>query len=242
MSNLTNQIILEIKALSDLSKIAMYTHFFRADEGDICFGDKFLAVKVPEVRKLVKKYFAQLSLEEIKVFLNSGYNEIRFFGLAVTSSQFYKTHDTNRRSELVSFLKSNISRINHWNLVDDISKVFGDYCLEVYDFDLIQDFSTNESIWVRRIAIVSCLQLIRTKNKEYLTLVLQIVTNNIGQTHEYVHKAMGWILREVGKLDENILIEYLHQNWHELAPVTRSYATEKLRLTRNTKLLFGSKV
>jgi 3-methyladenine DNA glycosylase AlkD len=123
--------------------------------------------------------------------------------------------------------------------VDTICDVFGKYCLEIGDFDMINRFSIDNSIWIRRIGIVACLQLIKTKNAHYLTTVIDIITNNIDQTHEYIHKAMGWVLREIGKYDEVVLIDYLHLHWSELAPVTRSYATEKLRLTRDVKILFS---
>jgi 3-methyladenine DNA glycosylase AlkD len=239
MSKLTDQILSEIYLLSDSSKIAFYTHFFRADKGDICFGDNFLAIKVPDLRKLIKKYYKELDLADLVDFLNSQYNDIRFFGQQIVSQKYKKSKSLHQRIEYIKFLQIHIASINHWNLVDTTADLWGNYYLEIYDFEMLKRFSLDKSIWVRRIGIVGCLPLIRTKNKEYLPLVLEIVTNNIGHPHEYIHKAMGWILREVGKLDEQILIDYLKLNWENLVPVTRSYATEKLRLTRDIKLLFG---
>jgi 3-methyladenine DNA glycosylase AlkD len=232
---MVQEILFELKALSIPAKIPMYTHFFRADPGDICYGDKFLAAKVPEIRKLVKKYYASLTFSDLKSFLANEYNEIRFFGLAVLSMQYFKTHNIDHKIVIVEFLKQNISAINHWNLVDDISKVFGDLCIETNDKKILEQFAIDKSIWVRRISIVACLQLLkRTGDIEF---VLTIISVNIGQTHEYIHKAMGWILREVGKSNEKALIRFLQQNWLDLAPVTRSYATEKIRKTLNIKSL-----
>jgi 3-methyladenine DNA glycosylase AlkD len=237
--NLPNQIIDEITALSEPSKIPFYTHFFRADKGDICHGDKFLAIKVPELRKLIKKYYKELELDQLGVFLDSPYNEIRFFGQQIVHEKFKKARSLDEKKLYVDYLTKHIASINHWNLVDTVCDVFGKYCLEIGDFAMLEKFSVDESIWIRRIGIVSCLSLVKTKHADYTPLVLEIISNNIGQTHEYIHKAMGWILREIGKYDEKVLIEYLQERWIELAPVTRSYATEKLRLTRDTKAMFG---
>jgi 3-methyladenine DNA glycosylase AlkD len=241
MSVLTDQILQEIHSLSRPDQIPFYTHFFRADKGDICYGDKLLAIKIPELRKLVKKYYKFLELEDLIVFLESEYNEIRFFGHQIVSEKYKKSQSIEQKEILIKFLTKHISSINHWNLVDTISDLWGKYCLEIYDFDIIKKFSIDKSIWVRRIAIVSCLQLIKTKNKEYLPLIIQILQNNIDHKHEYIHKAMGWILREVSKTNEDLIIAFLQQNWSKLPSVTRSYSTERIRKTRDIKVLFGAK-
>jgi 3-methyladenine DNA glycosylase AlkD len=238
-NKLTDQINSEIKSLSEPSKIPFYTHFFRADPGDICYGDKFLAIKVPAIRKLIKKYYNDLELADLESFLDSPYNEIRFFGQQIVREKFLKARSLDEKKVYVDYLSLHIASINHWNLVDTVSDVFGKYCLEIGDFTMLERFSVDLSIWIRRIGIVSCLSLVKTKHYNYTPLVLNIITSNIGQTHEYIHKAMGWILREIGKYDEKVLIDYLQDHWIELAPVTRSYATEKLRLTRDTKAMFG---
>jgi 3-methyladenine DNA glycosylase AlkD len=240
-TKLPDQIVSEIMAFSIPAKIPFYTHFFRADPGDICFGDKFLAIKVPELRKMIKKYYKELELSQLQVFLDSPYNEIRFFGQQIVHEKFNKARSLDEKKLYVDYLLQHIDSINHWNLVDLICDVFGKYCMEIGDFALLEGFSIDKSIWVRRIGIVGCMPLVKSKNPSYTRLVLQIITSNIGQSHEYIHKAMGWMLREMGKNDEGVLIDYLQTHWQELAPVTRSYATEKLRLTRDTKVLFGKK-
>jgi 3-methyladenine DNA glycosylase AlkD len=240
-TQLTSQIVSEIMELSVPSKIPLKTHFFRADPKDICFGDKFLAIKIPELRKLIKKYYKDLELTELSVFLDSPYNEMRFFGQQIVHEKFNKARSIDEKKLFVDYLIKHIASINHWNLVDTVCDVFGKYCIKIGDFAMLEEFSTDKSIWIRRIGIVGCVPLVKCKNPKYTPLVLEIITNNIGQSHEYVHKAMGWILREVGKNDEGVLIDYLQTHWIKLAPVTRSYATEKLRLTMDTKTLFDGK-
>jgi hypothetical protein len=123
----TNIILDEIKALSHPSKIEFYNHFFRADKGDICYGDKFLAIKVPELRKLIKKYYKSLELEGIQIFLDSEYNEVRFFGQQVIKEQYQASKSLDHRSILINFLFDNSKSINHWNLVDSIAPTIGDF-------------------------------------------------------------------------------------------------------------------
>jgi 3-methyladenine DNA glycosylase AlkD len=233
------QIIQEIHAISRPELIAFYTHFFRADEGDICYGDKFLAIKVPELRKVIKKYYKELELDDLPFFISLPYNEMRFFGQQVVSYKYKQTRDLDEKKKYLDFLIAHITSINHWNLVDSIADLFGNYCLQIGDYTMLKQFANDKSIWIRRIAIVACIQLIKTKNTNLIDISLQILDNNLTQSHEYIHKAIGWILREVGKVNEAVLIDYLQTNWDKLPPVTRSYATEKLRQTRDTKILFG---
>lgn len=241
MSKSTDQILAEIHLLSDPSKIAFYTHFFRADKGDICYGDKILAIKIPELRKLIKKYYKTLELADIKLFLDSDYNEVRFFGQQIIKEQYQATNSLDEKSILVKYLLQNSHSINHWNLVDGIAPTIGDFWLQTNNFESFIKYSTNSNMWLRRVSIVTCLALTKTKNNSYIPTILQVIDNNKTHPHEYIQKAIGWILREVGKLDEQSLIDYLKINWNVLSSTTRSYATEKLRATLDTKSLFASK-
>jgi 3-methyladenine DNA glycosylase AlkD len=207
----------------------------------ICEGDKLLAIKVPDLRKLVKKYYKELSLVEVEEFLESEYNEIRFFGQQVIFEKYKKAKTLDEKIEQFNFISKHISSINHWNLVDTIAGLFADYAIEMGQLETLVKYSLNESVWVRRIGIVSCIWLLKRKNPIYISKTLEILDNNLNHEHEYIHKAVGWVLREVGKADEKILIGYLHEHWSELRSVTKSYATEKLRLTRDIKNLFGGK-
>jgi 3-methyladenine DNA glycosylase AlkD len=245
-SELSNQRLLEeifnqILELSQKDKVKIYTKFFRANQGDICENDLILAVKIPELRKLIKKYYLDLSFMDIKYFLDSKYNEVRFFGQQVLKEQYNKTKSFDTKSEIINFLLQNHKSINHWNLVDGIAPTIGNFWIESNQLDQFIYYSQHESIWLRRISIVACLSLIRTKNKDYLNIVLEVLENNKSHKHEYIHKAMGWILRELSKTNEDLIISFLRQNWSNLSSVTRSYSTERIRRTRDIKLLFGGK-
>jgi 3-methyladenine DNA glycosylase AlkD len=236
----TKAILVEIIALSQPAKIDFYTHFFRADKGDICYGDKILAIKIPELRKIIKTYFKTLALEDIQFFLDSEYNEVRFFGQQIIKEKYQSTKSIDEKSILIQYLLQHSKSINHWNLVDGIAPTIGDFWLLTNNLKQFNIYSAQQSIWLRRIAIVACLALTKTKNKVYIPLILEVIDNNKTHSHEYIQKAVGWILREVGKLDERSLIDYLKANWSVLSSTTRSYATEKLRITLDTKTLFST--
>lgn len=233
-NKLTKQILSEIMELSDKDKIPFYTKFFRANKGDICENDKILAIKVPELRKVIKKYYSILSLDEITFFFQSDFNEIRFFGQEVVSQKFFKTESIDEKKVYIDYMLNNIDYINHWNLVDNLYDIFSSFCWETKDYSILESLHKSDSIWRKRIAIVSNLFLIK---KGKLDLAIKYIDDDLEHKHEYIQKACGWILREIGKKDEKKLILFLQQNNNRISSITRSYATEHLRKTFNIKEL-----
>ncbi|MGL4759660.1 MAG: DNA alkylation repair protein, partial [Patescibacteria group bacterium] len=211
--SLTEKIKTEIFDLSRKDKIEFYTKFFRALPGDICEGDKLLAIEVPKLRKLIVKHYKDLSSEEIKDFINSEYNEIRFFGQQVVLTKFKKAKELDDKKFWIDFLLKNIKSINHWNLVDTIYSVFAEYCYLTNDYSILEDLHENESIWQKRIAIVSNLYLFKRGVFEY---GIKYCQKDISHPHEYLKKATGWVLREYGKYNEKGLIEFLQNNKNQI--------------------------
>ncbi len=237
MSNLQSHIQNEILTLSDKSKIEFYTHFFRADKGDICYGDKFLAIKVPELRKLVKKYYKNMDLTDVEFFLKSEYNDMRFFGQQILLKQYQSASNVDQKTKLVEFMKSHIASINHWNLVDSIAyQLFGDFALITGDFEDIKKWGKSDNVWLVRIAIVSQFAFLK---KRKFDLAISLVEYNINHPHEYIQKSNGWLLRSIGILDEKILLDFFAKYYNTMPSVTRSYASERLSRTLDLKQLFG---
>ena len=148
-TKITNQHILqEIHSLSRPDKIGFYTKFFRAQKGDICEGDKFLAIPVPEIRKLVTKYYKELTPEQIISFLESEYNDIRFFGQQVIVTKYRKAKSMDEKYKFLQFLKKHINSVNHWNLVDTTADaIFGNFALLSGDYSIILEFANSNSMW-----------------------------------------------------------------------------------------------
>jgi 3-methyladenine DNA glycosylase AlkD len=224
----------EILSLSNKSLIPFYTKFFRALPGDICEGDKLLAIKVPLLRKIIVKYWKEMAVEDCKYFMDSEYNEMRFFGQEVLLTKYRKTNNLDDKKKYMDYFIANIRSVNHWNLVDNCSGDIGKWCWNLQDFSQLELFHNSESIWERRIAIVANIVLI--KKGEY-DLALQYILNGLQDKHEYIQKANGWVLRELGKKNEQLLITFLKQNKSTIPSITKSYATEHLRKTYDIKNL-----
>jgi 3-methyladenine DNA glycosylase AlkD len=180
-----------------------------------------------------------MKLSDVPEFLESKYNEIRFFGQQVIRAKYQNSKSLDEKSTLISFLLQYRSSINHWNLVDAIAPTIGEYWLETNQFEKFIEYSLEESVWLRRIGIVACFSLINTKSEGYFSTILEVIDNNKLHKHEYIQKAIGWLLRSLGTLDEKVLLDFLKENWNILSSSTRSYATEKIRKTIDTKALFG---
>ncbi len=231
---LINKIKSEINKLSNPPQIAFYTKFFRALPGDICQGDKLLAIKIPELRKVIKKYYFVMTLEDAKYFMDSEYNEMRFFGQEVILTKFNKAKAIDEQKILIEFLLANVNSINHWNLVDNCVSEIGQWCWQIQDFTILEQFHNSQSVWKKRIAIVSNIRLFKFGKFD---LALRFIQDDLDYNHEYIQKANGWVLRELGKYNEKTLIEFLQFNKSRLPPITKSYATEHLRKTYNIPLL-----
>jgi 3-methyladenine DNA glycosylase AlkD len=239
--NLRVEVENEVLSLKREEKIPIYTKFFRASEGDICEGDMFLGLQIPSLRKLIKKYYSLINIEDIEYFLNSKYNEMRFFGQQIIRLKYEKTKDLEEKERLINFMISQIKSINHWNLVDGIAFIFSDFAIITNDFENLEKFNNSESVWQNRMGIVALFPILKTKNETYFNYIYNTLELNKTRKHEYIKKALGWFLREMGKTNEKFLITYLKENWQTLSSITKSYATEKLRKSYDIKLLFEQK-
>ena len=231
----TNAIIMaELKTTSKPDKIEFITGFFRAKKGDICYGDQFLASSVPDIHKIIKKWYKTMTLEDVDFFINSKINEVRFFAHEIVDHKYHDTTDLDLKKKYIEYLIKNIETINHWNLTDNIAGIFSNYCQLINDNSILNKFNKSKSIWQRRIAVVSQIPIIKKGN---IGLAMEYITSNLTDQHEYMQKANGWALREVGKIDEKLLISFLKTNIKIIPSITKTYATEKLRLTYDVKNL-----
>lgn len=196
--------------------------FFKTGPGEYAEHDKFLGVAVPTVRKIAKEY-AHISLEEIHSLLLSPYNEERLLALFIIVNR-YKKADTATQAELYYFYKDNMKYVNNWNLVDQSADLIMGSYLADKDKSILFDFARSADLWERRIAIISTFYYI--KKCDY-TLTLSIATILLNDTHDLIHKAVGWMLREVGKRDEVVLREFLDGNASRMPRTMLRYAIEK---------------
>lgn len=199
--------------------------FFKCAPGEYGEGDKFLGVTVPEQRKIAKEFFQSVAPEDVPVLLQSPLHEVRLTGLLLWMYRYERGGSTERR-KIYGLYTSNINRINNWDLVDVTAPtIVGEYLWEHPDKrGIMFEWAQSKSIWKRRIAIISTLFFIR-KNHFAETLLLSEVF--LTDKEDLIHKATGWMLREVGKRDVTVLEKFLEKNASRMPRTMLRYAIEK---------------
>lgn len=221
-----NQIVEALNDLSIPEKAEFFPKFFKTGKGEYGEGDLFLGVKVPDQRVVAKDYYAKISLDELSELLSSKYHEHRLTALFILISKFEKTKDKAVKDEIVEFYLNHLKYINNWDLVDSSCyKILGRYAFENQREDVLRKLSASEEMWHKRIAVVGTMHYVK---KGSFDLTKEFVTQNLKHPHDLMHKANGWLLREMGNKSENDLINYLNQYYKEMPRTCLRYSIEKL--------------
>lgn len=220
-----NDIKSTLHDLADPNKVETVSRYFKTGKGEYGEGDKFLGITVPNQRLVAKEYYQNISLDEIKDLLSFDIHEYRLVSLLMLVNKYEKLKDEKVRSEIVKFYLSQTARINNWDLVDtSCYKILGHYCFHQKCEDLLYDLADSDNLWEKRIAIVSTMYYIK---QNALEIVPEIVVKNLNHSHDLMHKANGWMLREMGKINEEKLIQFLDQYTLQMPRTTLRYAVEK---------------
>ena len=212
----------ELKKISDPEQAKILQRFFKTSKGEYGEGDIFLGVKVPDQRKIVGK-FNELFLDDVRKLLNSNIHEHRMSALFILINK-YKKADESGKKKIFDFYLRNTKNINNWDLVDiSAPKIVGDY-LSGKPKNVIYKLSESNNLWEKRIAIVSTWAFIR--NNEFSD-TLKISKIFLADKHDLIHKAAGWMLREVGKRDQEIEEEFLKKYYLRMPRTMLRYAIEK---------------
>ena len=196
-------IVEDLDKLKDPEKARVLSRFFKTGKGEYGEGDIFLGIPVPLQRKVARKY-PGLSLEDAQGLLSSKIHEHRLVALLILIFK-YRRSDGKGKSEIFDFYLKNTSGIN-WDLVDlSAQHIIGDYLL-MSDRSLLQKLAQSKNFWERRIAIMSTFAFIRNQQFED---TLRIAAMLVHDKHDLIHKAVGWMLREVGKRDGEQLERFL---------------------------------
>lgn len=215
-----------LAVLSIPEKAAFFPKFFKTGNGEYGEGDLFLGITVPDQRAVAKDYYAKISLDELSQLLSSEYHEHRLTALLILILKFEKTKDQAIKDEIISFYLNHLPNINNWDLVDtSCYKILGRHAFENQREDLLRKLSASDEMWHKRIAVVGTLYYIR---KGSFNLTKELVTKNLHHLHDLMHKANGWMLREMGNKNEAELITYLNQHYREMPRTCLRYAIEKL--------------
>ena len=210
----------EFKSIADPKKADILKKFFKTGPGEYGEGDIFLGVTVPEIRKLSKKY-RDLGTEEVLTLLHSKFHEERLLSLLIMIEKF---QDEKNRRKIYDLYLKNTKYINNWDLVDlSAYKIVGVYLIDK-PRDVLYTMAKSGSLWERRISIITTYCFI--KNNEFKETI-KIAKMLLYDDHDLIHKAVGWMLREIGKKDLNLEKQFLSK-YHKKMPRTMlRYAIEK---------------
>ena len=199
------------------------TRFFKTNPGEYAEHDQFIGVKVPILRTIARQY-QYLTYDEIIHLLQSPMNEERLLALFIMVHQYQKGSEIIKQEIFELYLKT-IKQINNWNLVDASAHlIIGAHVYEKPN-DLLITLAQSPILWERRIAIVATWHAIR-KNDPTLTIAIARIL--LRDTHDLIHKAVGWMLREAGKRNLNALIQFLDTHATTMPRTMLRYALEKL--------------
>jgi 3-methyladenine DNA glycosylase AlkD len=223
-----------LKSFAVEEKVPLYQGFFKTGKGEYGEGDKFIGVTVPNSRRVAKK-FADLSFSEVAKLLASEIHEERLIALLIIVSQFQKA-DEKGREKIYNFYLKNTKHINNWDLVDlSAGKIVGEY-LAKKNKTILYKLAGSKSLWERRIAIISTSNFI---GKGMFEHTLKISALLLTDKEDLIHKAVGWMLREVGKRSEKNLLRFLKINYKQLPRTSLRYAIERLPQNKRLTLLKG---
>lgn len=221
------QILEALQFLSNPEKKDFLPYFFKTGKGEYAEGDKFIGVVVPDSRKIVKEFWQKAEISDVQEILKSEFHEMRLVALLILVNKFEKSKEEKEQKKLVDFYLKNTKYINNWDLVDlSCYKLLGRYCFENQKDDVLRKLSNSENMWEKRIAIVATMHHIK-KGKTF-DLTQELVLNNLNHPHDLMHKANGWLLREIGNKDEEILLDFLRKHYQNMPRTTLRYAIEKL--------------
>lgn len=213
-----------LELLSTPEKRDFLPYFFKTGKGQYGEGDKFLGVVVPDVRK-VAKLSLQLSTSELKKLMKNSYHECRLCALLILVERFKKA-DKKEQKEIYDFYLDHTEYINNWDLVDLSSLyIVGVYLLDNTDRSILYQLADSSLLWDQRIAVVSTFWFIRNGQFDD---TIALAEKLLHHPHDLMQKAVGWMLREVGKRDVDILYSFLDK-YHKVMPRTMlRYSMEKL--------------
>ncbi|MBN1961972.1 MAG: DNA alkylation repair protein [Deltaproteobacteria bacterium] len=222
-----------LRAIADPAKAEVIRKFFKTGKNDYIQDDIFLGITVPKMRQIAKS-FAKLALTQVIFLLQSRFHEERFTALLIMM-QHYQTGNQSQKERVVKVYLKNTKYINAWDLVDlSAPAILGDWLL-TKNRQILYKLIKSQLYWERRIAIVATFAFIRAQDASDTFKLAKLLLND---KHDLIHKAVGWMLREVGKrIDKELLRDFLQQNLTQMPRTALRYAIEHFSATERKQWL-----
>ncbi len=225
----------EIEKLKNPEKIPIYQNFFKTGKGEYAEGDIFYGLSILQSRGIAKKYFSTISLPKLQTLLKSKIHEERLIALEILNFK-YENSDEKNKEQIVSFYLKNTKNINNWDLVDTSAPyILGDFLLKK-NRNVLYKLAQSKSLWEKRISIISTFAFIKQNQFQDTLRISEIL---LSDKHDLIQKAVGWMLREAGKKEINVLKDFLKTYYKAMPRTTLRYAIEKFPEEERKKYLKG---
>jgi 3-methyladenine DNA glycosylase AlkD len=227
------------KAIQSLASPTQARHlqrFFKTSKGEYGYGDVFLGITVPQIRKIANEY-KDLTLPQIDKLMASKFHEVRFCGLVILTLQFKSSSESIVHKKIFDFYLKQVKaeRVNNWDLVDVSAPIIGQYLIGLGSSNqLLLKLARSKSLWQRRVAIVFTFAFIREGIPQPTLLVAQELLRD---EQDLIHKATGWMLREMGKRNPIELRKFLERHVSVMPRTMLRYAIEKFSSTERKRWL-----
>ena len=232
--------LIDLKAFTKKGRVSDLLRFYKTAPGEYGEGDLFLGGTVPQTRSVAKKH-QNLELKEVEKLFDSPFHEARLCAAIILNHQLSQAKAPQDRKKLFDFYMKQVraERVNNWDIVDVSAPWMGVYLTEVEDpMPLLIKLSKSKSLWQRRVSMILTFALIR---KGDLQPTITIAKSLLKDDQDLIHKAVGWMLRELGKRDVMLLRKFLKEHSHEMPRTMLRYAIEKLPERERKQWLLESK-
>lgn len=219
-----HDILTLLKSKSNPEKAAFFPRFFKSLPGEYGEGDRFLGVTVPEQRAIVKQTYNDISLNELSKLLQSEFHEARLTAVLILVLKFEKNKNAEDRKQLVDFYLNHLDYINNWDIVDSSCyKILGPYLVDK-DRKLLYDLAYTDKLWHQRVAMITTLHFIKKEDFKDALALAEILLHH---DHDLIHKAVGWMLREIGNKNQQVELDFLDVHYQTMPRTALRYAIEK---------------
>ncbi len=230
-----SRIITELKNIGDPVMAAHSQRFFKTGPGEYGEGDIFLGIRVPVTRSLVPKY-KDLPLDELEKLLHSKYHEARLLALFIMVKQFNRKRP-DLKEAIYTLYSKNTKYVNNWDLVDSSAHYIAGVWLLDKDRKILYDLAKSDDLWKRRIGMMSTFRFIKQGQFDDALAIAEILLND---TEDLIHKAAGWMLREIGNRDGEVERNFLKPRYQSMPRTMLRYAIEKFPEAERKKYLSGA--
>lgn len=220
-------LVKDLHALARKGRASDLAHFFKTAPGGYGEGDIFIGVVVPDTRLVAKKYI-DLSFSELEKIISSPIHEERLCGLIILTLRYKRDIDEQSRKKIFTFYMKMLraGHVNNWDLVDVSAPIIGDFLIsDPKHLDLLEKLSRSKNLWQRRTAMIFTFAFLR---KGITGPTVVIAENLLEDSHDLIHKAVGWMLREMGKRDPYLLKSFLKENAPYMPRTALRYSIERL--------------